>query len=71
MSAVLEKHPEHAACLEALETSEAPFTDAHALAETFATLAGFRTNYFSSVGTNWRSNHSAMSFTSWGMVSQG
>jgi predicted nucleic acid-binding protein len=38
---LLEKHPEHAACLEALEKSEAPFTDAHALAETFATLTGF------------------------------
>ncbi len=38
---LLEQHPEHAACLEALEESEAPFTDAHALAETFATLTGF------------------------------
>jgi predicted nucleic acid-binding protein len=38
---LLEKHPEHAACREALEQSEAPFTDAHALAETFATLSGF------------------------------
>ena len=37
----MEKHPEHAACLEALEESDAPFTDAHALAETFATLTGF------------------------------
>lgn len=41
VGAVLEQHPEHAACLEALEQSEAPFTDAHALAETFATLTGF------------------------------
>ena len=41
VGALLEKHPEHAACLEALEKSEAPFTDAHALAETFATLTGF------------------------------
>lgn len=41
VGAVLEQHPEHAACLEALEESEAPFTDAHALAETFATLTGF------------------------------
>ena len=41
MGALLEKHPEHAACREALEESEAPFTDAHALAETFATLTGF------------------------------
>jgi len=40
VGALLEKHPEHAACLEALEESEAPFTDAHALAETFATLTG-------------------------------
>lgn len=38
---VLEQHPEHAACLEALEQSEAPFTDAHALAEAFSTLTGF------------------------------
>jgi predicted nucleic acid-binding protein len=41
VGAVLEQHPEHAACLEALERSEAPFTDAHALAETFAVLTGF------------------------------
>jgi predicted nucleic acid-binding protein len=41
VGAVLEQHPEHAACLEALEESEAPFTDAHALAEMFATLTGF------------------------------
>ena len=41
VGALLEKHPEHAACREALEGSEAPFTDAHALAETFATLTGF------------------------------
>jgi predicted nucleic acid-binding protein len=41
VGALLEKHPEHAACLEALEASETPFTDAHALAETFATLTGF------------------------------
>jgi predicted nucleic acid-binding protein len=41
VGAVLEQHPEHAACLEALEQSKAPFTDAHALAETFATLTGF------------------------------
>jgi predicted nucleic acid-binding protein len=41
VGAVLEKHPEHAACLEALEESEGAFTDAHALAETFATLTGF------------------------------
>lgn len=41
VGAVLEQHPEHAACLEALEGFEAPFTDAHVLAETFATLTGF------------------------------
>ena len=41
VGALLEKHPEHAACLEALEESEGAFTDAHALAETFATLTGF------------------------------
>ncbi len=41
VGAVLEKHPEHAACLAAIEDFEAPFTDAHALAETFATLTGF------------------------------
>ncbi len=41
VGAVLEKHPEHAQCLAALEDSETPFTDAHALAETFATLTGF------------------------------
>ena len=41
VGALLERHPEHAACLEALEDSDAPFTDAHALAETFATVTGF------------------------------
>ncbi len=41
VGAVLARHPEHAACREALEDSEEPFTDAHALAETFATLTGF------------------------------
>ena len=41
VGALLEKHPEHAACREALEDTAAPFTDAHALAETFATLTGF------------------------------
>ncbi len=41
VGAVLEQHPEHDACLEALKETEAPFTDAHALAETFATLTGF------------------------------
>ena len=41
VGAVLKSHPEHAACLAALEDSLRPFTDAHALAETFATLTGF------------------------------
>jgi len=41
VGAVLEKHPEHASCLSALRDYERPFTNAHALAETFATLTGF------------------------------
>jgi predicted nucleic acid-binding protein len=41
VGAVLAQHPEHAACLEALAQAGAPFTDAHALAEAFATLTGF------------------------------
>jgi predicted nucleic acid-binding protein len=41
VGAVLESHPEHGACLSALEGSVMPFTNAHALAETFATLTGF------------------------------
>ena len=41
VGSLLEKHPEHAACRAALEESLTPFTDAHALAETFATLTGF------------------------------
>jgi predicted nucleic acid-binding protein len=41
VGALLEKHPEHAACRQALEEFDAPFTNAHALAETFATLTGF------------------------------
>jgi len=40
VGALLEKHPEHAACLSVLQNAESPFTDAHALAETFATLTG-------------------------------
>ena len=39
--AVLKSHPEHAVCLATLEDSQRPFTNAHALAETFATLTGF------------------------------
>jgi predicted nucleic acid-binding protein len=41
VGAVLKSHPEHVVCLAALEDSVRPFTDAHALAETFATLTGF------------------------------
>lgn len=41
VGAMLKSHPEHLACLSALEDSERPFTNAHALAETFATLTGF------------------------------
>ena len=41
VGAVLKSHPEHAGCLAALEDSVRPFTNAHALAETFATLTGF------------------------------
>lgn len=41
VGAVLKSHPEHALCRAALEDSVRPFTNAHALAETFATLTGF------------------------------
>jgi predicted nucleic acid-binding protein len=41
VGALLEKHPQHASCLRALEDAPNPVTDAHALAETFATLTGF------------------------------
>ena len=41
VGAILESHPEHLGCLAALEDSRRPFTNAHALAETFATLTGF------------------------------
>jgi predicted nucleic acid-binding protein len=41
VGAILKSHPEHEACLGALEDSARPFTNAHALAETFATLTGF------------------------------
>jgi predicted nucleic acid-binding protein len=41
VGATLAAHSEHVACLSALEDSERPFTNAHALAETFATLTGF------------------------------
>lgn len=41
VGAVLESHLEHEVCLAAIEESMHPFTNAHALAETFATLTGF------------------------------
>lgn len=41
VGALLQSHPEHEACLSALEDFEWPFTNAHALAEAFATLTGF------------------------------
>jgi predicted nucleic acid-binding protein len=41
VGALLKSHPEHAACLAALEDSVRPFTNAHAIAESFATLTGF------------------------------
>jgi predicted nucleic acid-binding protein len=40
VGAVLEKHPQHEACRTALGHPE-PFSNGHALAETFATLTGF------------------------------
>jgi predicted nucleic acid-binding protein len=41
VGAVLKSHPEHESCVSALEASVLPFTNAHALAEAFATLTGF------------------------------
>ena len=41
VGAILKSHPEHEACLAALEDAGRPFTNAHALAETFSTLTGF------------------------------
>jgi predicted nucleic acid-binding protein len=41
VGAILKSHPRHAACVEGIEESSRPFTNAHALAETFATLTGF------------------------------
>jgi predicted nucleic acid-binding protein len=41
VGALLKAHPEHEACRGALKNSTRPFTNAHALAETFATLTGF------------------------------
>jgi len=41
VGALLKSHPEHLVCLAAVEDSDQPFTNAHAIAETFATLTGF------------------------------
>jgi predicted nucleic acid-binding protein len=41
VGAVLKSHPEHEVCLAALEDTARPFTNSHALAETFGTLTGF------------------------------
>lgn len=41
VGAILESHPEHEAALTAIEDFTHPFTNAHALAETFSTLTGF------------------------------
>jgi len=41
VGAILQAHPRHAACREGFKVSLRPFTNAHALAETFATLTGF------------------------------
>jgi predicted nucleic acid-binding protein len=41
VGAVLENHPEHKRCLAAFAQYRNCFSDAHALAETFATLTGF------------------------------
>jgi predicted nucleic acid-binding protein len=41
VGAILQSHPRHVACLEGFKAFRHPFTNAHALAETFATLTGF------------------------------
>jgi predicted nucleic acid-binding protein len=41
VGALLKAHPQYETCRTALEASTRPFTNAHALAETFATLTGF------------------------------
>lgn len=41
VGALLASHKQHAACRSALEKCERPFTNAHALAESFSTLTGF------------------------------
>ena len=40
VGALLKSHPQHEACVTALEDSTRPFTNAHALAESFSTLTG-------------------------------
>lgn len=40
VGSVLARHPKHAACREGLGATDKPFTNAHVLAETFATLTG-------------------------------
>ena len=41
VASVLATHDEHGACLAALEECDRPFTNAHVMAESFATLTGF------------------------------
>ncbi len=41
VGAVLKSHPEHRVCISVLEDCPRPFTNSHALAESFATLTGF------------------------------
>jgi predicted nucleic acid-binding protein len=41
VGALLKSHSQHGVCLKALEHSVRPFTNAHVIAETFATLTGF------------------------------
>jgi predicted nucleic acid-binding protein len=41
VGAILQSHPRHAACRDGFHSSLRPFTNAHALAESFATLTGF------------------------------
>jgi predicted nucleic acid-binding protein len=41
VGAVLEDHPQHTSCLRALQQTDEPISDAHALAEAFATFTGF------------------------------
>jgi predicted nucleic acid-binding protein len=41
VGALLDKHPEHGACRSAFEQFDQLVTDAHCLAECFATLTGF------------------------------